>query len=165
MKFSPTTRKSNCMTNTATRYDQYGYEAATGQAGAGGGFGGGGADFGDIFGSVFGDMFGGGASAGRSRSRRGSDLLYHMELSLEDAKPSMCPPRSAVRLVVAPALKKEAARALVVPVTDRDKCACSRAFSPFSKPVLPVTERVRLSKTLVISVMATGYSMKPKPCR
>lgn len=65
-------------------YDQYGYEAATGQGGMGGGFGGGGADFGDIFGSVFGDMFGGGGGS-RSRARRGSDLLYNMDLSLEEA--------------------------------------------------------------------------------
>lgn len=67
-------------------YDQYGYEAASGQAGAGGGFGGGAADFGDIFGSVFGDMFGGSGGGGaRSHARRGSDLLYQLELSLEDA--------------------------------------------------------------------------------
>lgn len=65
-------------------YDQYGYDAATGQGG-GGGFGGGGADFGDIFGSVFGDMFGGGGGGSRSRARRGSDLLYQIDLSLEDA--------------------------------------------------------------------------------
>ncbi len=65
-------------------YDQYGYEAATGQGGMGGGFhSGGAADFGDIFGSVFGDMFGGGG--GRSRARRGSDLLFNLQLSLEDA--------------------------------------------------------------------------------
>ncbi len=65
-------------------YDQYGYDAATGQGGMGGGFGGGAADFGDIFGSVFGDMFGGGGG-GRSRARRGNDLLFNLELSLEDA--------------------------------------------------------------------------------
>ncbi|MGY0400210.1 MAG: molecular chaperone DnaJ, partial [Ostreibacterium sp.] len=64
-------------------YDQYGYDAVTGQAGSGGGFSGT-ADFGDIFGSVFGDMFGG--SGGRSRARRqGSDLLFSLELSLEEA--------------------------------------------------------------------------------
>ncbi len=63
-------------------YDQYGYDAATGQGGMGGGFHGGhGADFGDIFGSAFADMFDG----GRSRARRGSDLLYNLSLSLEDA--------------------------------------------------------------------------------
>ncbi len=71
-------------------YDQYGYDAATGQgAGMGGGFGGGfsggTADFGDMFGSVFGDMFGGGSSGGRSRAQRGSDLLFHLALSLEEA--------------------------------------------------------------------------------
>lgn len=65
-------------------YDQYGYEAASGQAGAGGFGGSGAADFGDIFGSVFGDMFGGGGGGGRQRARRGSDLLYHLDLSLED---------------------------------------------------------------------------------
>lgn len=65
-------------------YDQYGYDAATGQGGMGGGFGGGAADFGDIFGSVFGDMFGGGGG-GRSRARRGNDLLFNLDLSLEDA--------------------------------------------------------------------------------
>ncbi|PID63903.1 MAG: molecular chaperone DnaJ [Gammaproteobacteria bacterium] len=64
-------------------YDQYGYDAATGQGG-GGGFHGGAADFSDMFGSVFGDMFGGGGG-GRQRANRGSDLLYRMELSLEDA--------------------------------------------------------------------------------
>ncbi|MBS9778585.1 MAG: molecular chaperone DnaJ [Gammaproteobacteria bacterium] len=64
-------------------YDQYGYDAATGQGGAGG-FGGGGSDFGDIFGSVFGDMFGGGGGS-RSRARQGSDLLYNVDLTLEEA--------------------------------------------------------------------------------
>lgn len=64
-------------------YDQYGFDAVNGQGGMGGAFGGAG-DFGDIFGSVFGDMFGGGGGS-RSRARRGSDLLYQIELSLEDA--------------------------------------------------------------------------------
>ncbi len=67
-------------------YDQYGYEAATGQgggAGGFGGFGGGSADFSDMFGSVFGDMFGGGG--GRSRAQHGSDLLFHLDLTLEEA--------------------------------------------------------------------------------
>ena len=59
-------------------YDQYGYDALNGQGGKGGG----GADFGDILGSVFGDMFGG---SGRTRARQGSDLLYNIKLSLEEA--------------------------------------------------------------------------------
>ncbi len=66
-------------------YDQYGHAAfAQGGQGAGGGAGfGGGADFGDIFGDVFGDIFGGGRR--QSRARRGSDLRYNMELTLEEA--------------------------------------------------------------------------------
>jgi molecular chaperone DnaJ len=49
----------------------------------GGGFEGG---FGDIFGDVFGDIFGGGGG-GRRRSsvRRGADLRYNLDLSLEEA--------------------------------------------------------------------------------
>ncbi len=68
-------------------YDQYGHAAfEQGGMGGGGGFGGG-ADFGDIFGDVFGDIFGGGRGGrgGQSRARRGSDLRYNLELSLEDA--------------------------------------------------------------------------------
>ncbi|WP_448547959.1 molecular chaperone DnaJ [Thalassotalea fusca] len=66
-------------------YDQYGH-AAFEQGGMGGGGFGGGADFGDIFGDVFGDIFGGGRGrGGQSRARRGSDLRYNLEMSLEDA--------------------------------------------------------------------------------
>ena len=59
-------------------YDQYGHEGLE-RGGGGGGFGGGG--FSDIFGDVFADIFGG----GRESSRRGSDLRYSLELSLEKA--------------------------------------------------------------------------------
>lgn len=65
-------------------YDQHGFDAATG---TGGGFNGGsfsdifGADFGDIFGS----FFGGGQAGGRQRQQRGQDLLYAVDLSLEEA--------------------------------------------------------------------------------
>jgi molecular chaperone DnaJ len=67
-------------------YDQYGH-AAFEQGGHGGGGFGGGADFGDIFGDVFGDIFGGGrrGGGGGSRARRGSDLRYNLDLSLEEA--------------------------------------------------------------------------------
>ncbi|MBR1376141.1 MAG: molecular chaperone DnaJ [Cardiobacteriaceae bacterium] len=58
-------------------YDNYGFDAATGQAGAGG-FGAGG--FADIFGGVFDNIFGGGR-----QERRGKDLLYPLDLSLEEA--------------------------------------------------------------------------------
>ena len=40
--------------------------------------------FSDIFGDIFSDIFGGNASRG-SRNRRGSDLSYSLEVSLEDA--------------------------------------------------------------------------------
>jgi len=66
-------------------YDQYGH-AAFEQGGMGGGGFGGGADFGDAFGDIFGDIFGGGRrGGGQSRQRRGSDLRYNLEMSLEDA--------------------------------------------------------------------------------
>ena len=66
-------------------YDQYGH-AAFAQGGHGGGHGGG-HDFGDIFRDVFGDIFGGGRGGrgGQSRPRRGSDLRYNLEMSLEEA--------------------------------------------------------------------------------
>ena len=67
-------------------YDQYGH-AAFEQGGHGGGGFGGGQDFGDAFGDIFGDIFGGGrrGGGGQSRQRRGSDLRYNLEMSLEDA--------------------------------------------------------------------------------
>ncbi len=60
-------------------YDQFGHAGVDHSVG-GGGFGGGG--FGDAFSDIFGDIFGGG---GRSRVRKGADLQYNLELSLEDA--------------------------------------------------------------------------------
>ncbi|RBP50852.1 molecular chaperone DnaJ [Arenicella xantha] len=67
-------------------YDQFGHAAFEGGMGGGGagGFGGGAGGFGDIFGDMFGDIFGGGGG-GRQRQRRGADLRYNLELSLEDA--------------------------------------------------------------------------------
>ena len=66
-------------------YDQFGHDAVSGNAGAGG-FGGGGANFSDIFGDVFGDIFGGGGGGGRSRGpARGSDLRYNLDVDLEQA--------------------------------------------------------------------------------
>lgn len=41
-------------------------------------------DFGDIFGDLFGDFLGGGGSR-QSRGKRGSDLQYHLEITLEEA--------------------------------------------------------------------------------
>ncbi len=75
-------------------YDQYGEAgvSAGAQAGGGagpfGGFGGGAADVGDIFGDIFENFFaGGGAPTGgrRRRAKRGHDLKYDVEVSLEEA--------------------------------------------------------------------------------
>ena len=64
-------------------YDRYGHAAF--QQGGGGGpqdFN----DIGDIFETIFGSAFGGGAAAGgRARPRRGADLRYDMQVSLEEA--------------------------------------------------------------------------------
>jgi molecular chaperone DnaJ len=68
-------------------YDQFGHAGVDPNMGAGGpgGFGGS-ANFSDIFGDVFGDIFGGGRGGqGGSRARRGADLRYNLQLSLEDA--------------------------------------------------------------------------------
>ena len=63
-------------------YDKYGHEGLQRGGMGAGGFGGmGGAGFADIFGDVFADIFGG----SRGGPRRGADLRYMMELSLEQA--------------------------------------------------------------------------------
>jgi molecular chaperone DnaJ len=67
-------------------YDRMGHSAFEN----GGGFGGGAGGFNpqDIFsqfGDIFGDMFGGRAGGGGQRQRRGADLRYVMELTLEEA--------------------------------------------------------------------------------
>ena len=70
-------------------YDRFGHAAfANGGQGGGagaGGFGGGEgfSDIGDIFESIFGSAFSGGG--GRQQARRGADLRYDLEISLEDA--------------------------------------------------------------------------------
>jgi molecular chaperone DnaJ len=64
-------------------YDQFGHAGVDpSQGGFGGGAGG--ASFSDIFGDVFGDIFGTRAGGSR-RPRRGADLRYNLELSLEEA--------------------------------------------------------------------------------
>ena len=60
------------------RYDQFGHAGVEGQTQ------GGAADFSDVFGDIFGDIFGGGRG-GRSHVRKGADLRYNLELTLEDA--------------------------------------------------------------------------------
>ena len=65
-------------------YDRYGHAAFQNGGGGGGGaqdFGG----FSDIFESVFGEFMGGGRGGGRAQQRRGADLRYDMEVTLEEA--------------------------------------------------------------------------------
>lgn len=71
-------------------YDQYGFDAVSGQGGGGpGGFGGGfQGDVGDIFGDIFSDIFGGGGRRGGGRSagpQRGRDVQIEMTVELEEA--------------------------------------------------------------------------------
>ena len=64
------------------RYDRFGHAGVDGASGSGfnaGGF----ADIGDVFGEVFGDIFSGGRA--RRGPRRGRDLQYTLDLSLEQA--------------------------------------------------------------------------------
>lgn len=64
------------------RYDRFGHAGVDGMAG--GGFGSAGFnDIGDIFGEVFGDIFSGGRS--RQANRRGADLQYTLDITLEQA--------------------------------------------------------------------------------
>ena len=68
-------------------YDRMGHQAFEGGMGGGGGFGGGfsAEDIFSQFGDIFGGAFGGGGGRGQQRARRGSDLRYVMELTLEEA--------------------------------------------------------------------------------
>lgn len=69
-------------------YDQFGHAGVQGGPGGPGAQGFDFSDIGDVFGDVFGDIFGGGGargSRGQSRAQRGSDLLYELHLSLEEA--------------------------------------------------------------------------------
>jgi len=72
-----------CLSDPQKRaqYDQYGHAAFEGGMGGGGGPGGF-SDIGDIFETIFGSAFGGG---GRQQARRGADLRYDMEITLEEA--------------------------------------------------------------------------------
>jgi molecular chaperone DnaJ len=84
-KFKAISAAYDCLKDPQKRaaYDRFGHAAFTQGMGGGGGqqqdFG----DLGDIFETIFGSAFG--AGGGRSRARRGADLRYDMEISLEDA--------------------------------------------------------------------------------
>ena len=84
-KFKAISQAYDCLKDPQKRaaYDRFGH-AAFEQGGFGGGGNGGQgfSDIGDIFESIFGGGFGG---SGRGRARRGADLRYDMEISLDEA--------------------------------------------------------------------------------
>lgn len=97
-KFKEATEAYSVLADPEKRkqYDQFGFAGVEGMAGAspfgGSGFSGdfGGFDdifggFEDIFSSFFGGGFGSATRSGRGGVKRGNDLLYNIEISLEDA--------------------------------------------------------------------------------
>lgn len=88
-KFKAINQAYDCLKDDQKRaaYDRFGHAAFEngGPGGQGGGFGGGFSDLGDIFETIFGGSgFGGGGGRGRQQ-RRGADLRYDLEITLEDA--------------------------------------------------------------------------------
>ncbi len=86
-KFKSISTAYACLSDPQKRaaYDQYGH-AAFENGGMGNGGGMGGNPFGDI-GDIFESIFGGGGfgGAGRQQARRGADLRYDMEITLDEA--------------------------------------------------------------------------------
>jgi molecular chaperone DnaJ len=72
-----------CDAERRAQYDRFGH-AAFEQNGGFGGFDFSSGGFEDIFGDIFGDFFGG-PRRGRSRTRRGEDLRYDLEVTFEEA--------------------------------------------------------------------------------
>jgi molecular chaperone DnaJ len=88
-KFKEAAEAYSVLTDAQKRsvYDRYGHQGLQGAGAAPNGFdpevfG----DFGDILGDLFGfgDMFGGRSGRSRTRARRGEDVRYDLEVSLED---------------------------------------------------------------------------------
>ena len=87
-KFKAINQAYDCLKDEQKRaaYDRFGHSAFEGGGPGAGGFGGGQgfSDLGDIFETIFGATGFGGAGRGRQQ-RRGADLRYDMEITLEEA--------------------------------------------------------------------------------
>jgi molecular chaperone DnaJ len=123
-------------------YDQFGHAGVEGAGMGGGPRGGpGGASFSDIFSDVFGDIFGGGGRG--QRVYRGADLRYNMELSLEEAVHGTSKTIRVPNWEVCDACDGKGTRDgsepdTCPPAMATATCACSRAFSPCSRPARAV---------------------------
>ncbi len=83
-KFKEAKEAYEILSNAQKRsaYDQFGHagvDPSMGGAGAGA------SNFSDVFGDVFGDIFGGAGGGRGQQVRRGADLRYNLELTLEEA--------------------------------------------------------------------------------
>ncbi len=86
-KFKAISAAYDCLKDPQKRaaYDRFGHAAYTQQGGGAGGAGQGFEGFSDIFESVFGEFMGGGRQQRGGGVRRGADLRYDLEITLEEA--------------------------------------------------------------------------------